>query len=96
MYIPCSLSPVDFPKITRDPLSQTIASGYSVSLTVSVTGGNLMYQWQKDGVNITGANSARFYISRAGENDTGVYRCVVSNTGGMVTSKAASVTGRYL
>ena len=70
-------------------------SGKSISLTVTATGVDLTYQWQKDGVGITGAYSAGFYKSRAEQSDSGEYRCVVSNAGGMVTSKAASVTGRY-
>ena len=52
-----------------------------------------MYQWQKDGVDIaTGANSATYTIAAVAESDTGMYRCVVSNTANSTTSTAASLT----
>ena len=65
----------------------------SATFTVTATGSSLMYQWQKDGVDIaTGANSATYTIDMVAQSDEGEYRCVVSNAAGPVTSTAASLT----
>ena len=69
---------------------------YYVRFIVEATGDNLMYQWQKDGDDIPGANSDKYYIYDAMESDEGEYRCVVSNVAGMVTSNAANLLGRYM
>ena len=89
---------MDPPVLIGDPLPQLkIVFGEDVNLTVIATGDNLMYQWQKDGVDITaGANSATYHISRARWSDEGEYRCVVSNAAGMATSNATNVIGRCL
>ena len=83
--------------ITVQPVSLTlIVPGQTATFTVTATGDNLMYnlmyQWQKDGSNIsTGANSATYTISAVTESDEGEYRCVVSNAANLVTSTAASL-----
>jgi len=46
----------------------------------------------KDGVVMTGANSNMLRITNIEESDEGVYKCVVSNKGGMVESNPATVT----
>ena len=69
-----------------------VVPGQSATFTVTATGSNLMYQWQKDGVDIVGATSATYTIEVITESDTGMYRCVVSNAAGPVTSTAASLT----
>ena len=72
-------------------------SGLSVSFTVTATGVNLLYQWQKDGVDIAGATSAAYTISSVTESDEGEYRCVVFNDAGVVTSNAANlIVCKYL
>ena len=80
--------------ITGQPVSLTlVVPGQTSTFTVTATGDNLMYQWQKDGSNIaTGANSATYIIAAVAESDEGEYRCVVSNAANSVTSTAASLT----
>ena len=80
--------------ITVQPVSLTlVVPGQSATFTVTATGDNLMYQWQKDGSNIaTGANSAIYTIPTVAESDEGEYRCVVTNAANSVTSTAASLT----
>ena len=80
--------------ITSQPESQLmVVTGQPATFTVIATGGNLMYQWQKNGVDIaTGANSATYTIAAVAESDTGMYRCVVSNAANSTTSTAASLT----
>ena len=85
---------MDPPIITVQPESQLLViPGQSATFTVTATGNNLMYQWQKDMVNIaTGANSASYMIAAVAESDEGEYQCVVSNTANSVPSTAASLT----
>ena len=87
-------SAVDPPVITGQPVSLTlVVPGQSATFTVTATGDSLMYQWQKDAVNIaTGANSATYKIESVAESDEGEYRCVVSNTANSVTSTAAGLS----
>lgn len=62
-------------------------SGGSVSLNAN-TGNNLSYQWFKDGVPISGANSAS-YLS----NSSGNYAALITNSAGCtVTSNSIQVT----
>ena len=85
---------VDPVVITDQPVSLTlVVPGQTATFTVAATGDNLMYQWQKGGVDIaTGANSATYTIAAVAESDTGMYQCVVSNAAGPVTSTAASLS----
>ena len=85
---------MDPPEITDQPDPQLlIVPGQSATFTVTATGDNLMYQWQKDGVDIaTGDNSATYTIAAVAESDEGAYRCVASNAANSVTSTAASLT----
>ena len=80
--------------ITSQPVSLTfVVPGQSATFTVTATGSNLMYQWQKDGRDIaTGATSATYTIAAIAESDEGEYRCVVSNAANAVTSTAANLT----
>ena len=79
--------------ITYQPDPQLfIVPGLSVHFTVIAMGDNLMYQWQKDESNISGANSNTYTIVAVAESDEGEYRCVVSNAADSVPSTAACLT----
>ncbi|MBM3639430.1 MAG: hypothetical protein FJW98_08390, partial [Actinobacteria bacterium] len=85
------------PTISAQPTSQTVSAGTSTtfSVTAAATGATLTYQWQKGGVNITGATSASYVISSPVVADAGNYRVIVRNTGAngavsSVTSTAAT------
>lgn len=81
------------PYITNHPADASIAEGQSVTFTVSSLGTTpFSYQWQKDGIDLTGATTAMFTISDAASDDSGNYRVVVSNTAGNATSDAASLS----
>jgi hypothetical protein len=67
---------------TTDPDNATITEGQSISFSVAVKGNNVQYQWWKDGVEITNANSATFAISAAKTSQSGKYRCFVWNDWG--------------
>src|SRR5258708_31230619 len=50
------------------------------------------YQWQKSGVNIAGATSARYTTPATTTSDSGsTFDVVVTNTAGTVTSSAATL-----
>ncbi|HCN78608.1 MAG TPA: hypothetical protein DIT13_15615 [Verrucomicrobiales bacterium] len=78
----------------------TFDSGTAPVLTVQasmVNTGTLMYQWQKDGKNIsdtatmTGTNSRDLVFTDIRWQDRGVYRCIVKNEVSVVTSKTFKV-----
>ncbi len=86
------------PRITQQPTSVTVAVGGTASFSVSATGRDLHYQWQKDGANLSdgnglsGASSPTLQIASVQAGHAGAYRCVVSNSYGSVTSAAATLT----
>ncbi|UYZ62525.1 PQQ-dependent sugar dehydrogenase [Hymenobacter weizhouensis] len=86
-------APATAPSISTQPASRSVAPGQSASFTVQATGtAPLSYQWQKDGVNISGATGATYTIASVTAADAGQYRVVVSNAAGSVTSAAATLT----
>lgn len=75
------------PKITSQPLRQTLAAGSSPSLSVTATGtAPLAYQWSKNGAAIAGATSSTLSFNNTTAADGGVYTVTVSNATGSVTS----------
>jgi len=56
------------------------------------TGGNLTYQWRKNGVNIAGATSASYTIANVAAADADNYDVVVAGDCGSVTSNAVALT----
>jgi glucose/arabinose dehydrogenase len=82
------------PSITEHPQSQTVAAGASVTFTVSAEGsGTLLYQWQRNGVDIAGATSQSYTINSAAAADNGAqFRAVVTNPFGGAASNAATLT----
>jgi photosystem II stability/assembly factor-like uncharacterized protein len=83
------------PRITSNPVSQTKLLGEAVTFNVSASGYKpLSYQWQKDEENLSGANSSSYSIAPIAADDSGYYRCVVSNAclPSGVASNAAKLT----
>lgn len=67
------------------------------AMSVSATGGQLEYQWQKSSDNITftdieDATSVNLDFSSLSPSDDGYYRCVVSNGARTVVSDSATAT----
>lgn len=79
------------PSITTQPTLKSVCVGGSTTFSVAATGGNILYQWQKNGTNIAGATSSTFAITSAVITDTAAYRCVVTNSCGSVNSNAATL-----
>lgn len=81
------------PVITQQPESVTIPLGDPVTFTVNATGtAPLQYQWQKNGVNIEGANGPDFTIENTLLSDAGNYRVIITNIAGQITSNEAILT----
>ncbi|UOQ73010.1 PQQ-dependent sugar dehydrogenase [Hymenobacter cellulosilyticus] len=89
VYTPSTSAPV----ITGQPANVSVAPGQATSFRVTATGtAPLSYQWQKNGVNITGATAATYTIVSVAAADAGQYRAVVTNAVGTATSTAATLT----
>ncbi len=84
------------PMITTQPVAQTAIVGTSASFTVVATGTPApTYQWRKGGVAIAGnasATTANLTLPGLTIASAGSFDVVVTNTGGSVTSVAASLT----
>ena len=81
------------PAITIQPISQTLVAGDVLALGVSATGGNLQYQWRRNGTDISGATNRVLRIaSISSEDNNAVFSVVVRNAQGSVTSVNATVT----
>ena len=63
----------------------TFCQGSSTTLTASYSGATV--QWKKDGVNITGATSANYTVTKKGN-----YTCVTTSPCGTATSSIINVT----
>jgi hypothetical protein len=82
------------PAITTHPANATVTAGQTASFSVTANGtAPLSYQWQKNGVAITGATSATYTTPATSTADSGSsYRVVVNNSAGSATSNAATLT----
>ncbi len=81
------------PSITAQPQPQTARAGGSVTFSATATASpNPSYQWQRNGVALPGATGATLTLNAVTAAEAGVYRVVVSNSAGSVTSSEASLT----
>jgi uncharacterized repeat protein (TIGR01451 family) len=85
-------------RIVANPISQNVASGASVTLSVQAAGSWPVYfQWSKNGTNLvdgattTGTTSNILAIAGAQPADSGSYSVVVTNRLGAATSTGAAV-----
>jgi len=81
------------PFITTQPASATLPTGQSITFNVKALGSTpFTYQWQKNGVDISGAKSATYTITDATVAHSGKYRVIVSNNAGSTPSDEATLT----
>ncbi len=80
------------PQILVNPVGAAVAVGDPISLMVTASGGDLDYQWRKNGTNIPNDTALTLRILSATTNDAGSYDVVVSNGAGSVVSVAVIVT----
>ena len=89
-----SPSPRKPPTIMTHPSSQTVVLGQIATFSAGASGSApLLYQWQKNGIAITGATLPSYTTPPAVMSDNGAkFRVLVSNSAGSVTSSEATLT----
>jgi hypothetical protein len=82
------------PSITSQPSAQTVTAGQVAIFSVVASGtAPLSYQWQKDSVNVMGANSSSYTTGSTTVADSGSkFDVIVTNSVGSVTSGPAALT----
>jgi hypothetical protein len=82
------------PTISTQPANQTVTAGQTATFSVVATGtAPLSYQWQKNGSDIISATAASYTTPVTTTSDNGaLFRVVVSNTAGSMTSNSATLT----
>jgi len=84
-------TPALAPNIIGQPQNLSVAGGAVAQFSVSATGIPApTYQWLFNG-NPVGANSPVYAIAAANANNAGIYKVIVSNPSGAVTSLSASL-----
>jgi hypothetical protein len=79
--------------ILVQPSSVSVQLGQTASFGVQAVGESLTYQWQRNGVDIAGANDASFTINSVLPGDNGAtFSVVVNGAGGSVASSTATLT----
>ena len=83
---------IDPVAILSQPLALEVTEGEAARFSVTAEGGGeLIYQWRKDGVEINGATGSSFVLDSAELSDVGLYDVVISNSEGGLTSTAVSL-----
>jgi len=82
------------PVITKHPRDITVEEGDEATFSVTASGSSpLKYQWQRNGKNISGANSSSYTTPSTDMSDDGdLFRCIVENSAGKDTSDDAELT----
>lgn len=77
-----------------EPADVTVAPGNPATFAVNASGtAPLSYQWQREGVAITGANSSSYTLGSVAASDDGAhFGVVVGNGSGETTSRTATLT----
>lgn len=82
------------PEFTTQPSNISVCIGESATFTSVALGGDNVYQWQKDGQNISGANQLTYNISNVKSTDAGKYKLLITSNqcGDLVSSQEATLT----
>src|SRR2546430_4757983 len=82
------------PSITIQPTSKAVTAGQTASFSVAATGtARLNYQWEKNGIAVSGASSSAYTTPATSTSDSGAqFTVIVSNSAGSVTSSAGVLT----
>src|SRR5436309_12304438 len=82
------------PDISTQPANQTVSVGQTATFSVGAAGTPpLTYQWQKNGADIPGATSSSYTTPATTSADSGaMFRVVITNSAGSVTSNSATLT----
>src|ERR1019366_8667585 len=88
-----TLTVIDPPVITAQPLGRRVLAGGNVSFNVTLSGtAPFHYQWRFNGGSILSATDAAYAMQAVGDASSGNYSVVVTNPAGSVTSSNALLT----
>jgi hypothetical protein len=80
------------PLISLQPLSKVVAPGGTFTLLVSASGLGNTYQWFRDGILLNGETQLGLVRQNVNARDAGVYTVTITNAGGSVTSRGATIS----
>jgi len=80
------------PEISNHPAGVSILQGTGTTLSSAATGKFLTYQWQKNGVDLSGETNTSLVLTSVNAGNDGNYTVVVSNDWGSVTSNVSTFT----
>ena len=80
------------PTVPPGNQNQTLVAGASATLSANATGGNLSYQWQLNGVNISGATGSTLTVNPVGTYSAGTYAVTATNSLGSTSGTIAVLT----
>ncbi len=91
-YHTVAIAPAVSPSITAQPASLTVNANSNAAFSVTAMGtGPLIYQWVKDEVDVSGANSPALNFIATSRSFAGTYSVRVSNSAGTITSSNATL-----
>jgi hypothetical protein len=81
-----------FAYIATQPVSQSVVVGQPATFSVVTNlATGVTYQWQKNGVNISGATSASYTIPSVSASNSGNYSVIVTSSSNSVTSSSVGL-----
>jgi 2-hydroxy-3-keto-5-methylthiopentenyl-1-phosphate phosphatase len=81
------------PTIHTQPQNQTVVQGQTASFSVEANGtAPFSYQWDFNGSAVSGATSSALALTNVQATQAGSYTVVVTNNGGSITSRVATLT----
>jgi gliding motility-associated-like protein len=90
--VPVAISLLQEIAFTSQPADQSVEVGEPASFSVTASGDNITYQWQKDLRNLEGETSAELVVAAIGLESEGNYSCTISNDCGSLVSEVAILT----
>lgn len=80
------------PQITANNLlGRTLYKGGTLNLSVTATGGQLAYEWTKDGTILAGATTSAYRVPSVTAANSGVYAVTVRNSAGTASAGPATI-----
>ena len=79
------------PTIVTPPQSHNLVAGSTAVLDVATNAEFVTYQWLKNGIPLVGATNRLLTLPNLGAADAGSYAVTLTNSGGTVTSGAATI-----
>ncbi|MBC8011404.1 MAG: S8 family serine peptidase, partial [Burkholderiales bacterium] len=81
-------TPLTAPAIVTPPEAQALATGSTLLLKTVFSGGNLSYQWTRNGKPLKGATSPTYRLEKFSASAAGSYVCVATNILGSASTTA--------